>query len=275
MVLYQFSWFGFKVSILGISVGITVIFIYGVLHCISKKHTDIIQTNKIADLIISVGVFTLLISRAVYIVFNWNYYTVESSISNEIFKIWHGGFSLSGAIIGFLISYWVITYILDIKSTSLIDLLSPILVFSFFIIGLGNYFNQKIQEDATNFFIENGQIEIMDIISDHSILENKELLYESCIYILAGLILLRLLNRGFPRGFIFNCLIMLVSTIRFVFSNISSSVHSWEYYATHLITIASFSISLALIIGLKLFLRTEDELKDNIAEKQRNLFDDH
>jgi prolipoprotein diacylglyceryltransferase len=274
MVLYQFTWFDFKISILGISAAVSIFLLYGAIYFVSKKNPDIIQSNKIADLIISVGVFTIFFSRFVYIAFNWTYYTVESQISNEVIKIWHGGFSSSGAIVGFLLSYWAVAYTLNIKSLYLIDHLSPMLMISFFILGSGNFLNQKIQEDNKVFFVENSDVALIDIINDHTILENADILYESWAYLLAGLLLLRLKNRGFSKGFIFGCFILLFSIIRFVFSNISSSITTGEYYATHLITISSFSIAMALILGLKLFLKTEIKQKENFAEKQNILFND-
>lgn len=266
MVLYQFTWFGFKVTMLGISAGVSIFLIYVAIYLISKKNPDIIQSHKIADLIISVGFFTICFSRFAYIAFNWTYYTVESQIPNEVIKPWHGGFSISGAMVGFLLSYWVITNVLNIKSLYLIDRLSPILMIVFFILGSGNFFNQKIQEDNTAFFVENGNVELIDIINNHTILENTDILYESLTYLLASLLLLTMKNRGFSKGFVFGCFVLFYSAIRFIFSNISSSIAIEEYYATHLITISFFSTALAFILGLKLFLKTEKKGNENFSK---------
>jgi hypothetical protein len=111
------------------------------------------------------------------------------------------------------------------------------------------------------FFVENGDVALIDIINNHTILENADILYESWAYLLEGLLLLRLKNRGFSKDLIFGCFIQLFSIIRFIFSDISSSISTGAYYATHLITISSISIALAFILGLKLFLKTEIKRK--------------
>ena len=100
---------------------------------------------------------------------------MESQISNEVIKIWHDGFSSSGAIVGFSLSYWVVAYTLNIKSLYLIDHLSPNINDPFFNFRFRKLYNQKIQEDNTVFFVENVDVALIDIINNHTILENADI----------------------------------------------------------------------------------------------------
>ena len=62
-----------------------------------KEYSYGIKFDDIFDFAIGALVIGILSARAYFVLFNWDYYSQNIS---EIFKIWHGGIAIYGAIVG-------------------------------------------------------------------------------------------------------------------------------------------------------------------------------
>ena len=96
--------------------------------------------EKILDLVFVVVPAAIIGSRLYYVVFKWDYYLVHL---NEIYKIWHGGLAIHGAVIGGALAAFIYTRRKNLPFWKLADFIAPSLILGQAIGRWGNYFNQE------------------------------------------------------------------------------------------------------------------------------------
>ena len=84
----EVRWYGILMS------GSILLGLYISMQLAKKNNFD---PEKILDLVFVVVPAAIIGSRLYYVVFKWDYYSVHL---NEIYKIWHGGLAIHGAVIG-------------------------------------------------------------------------------------------------------------------------------------------------------------------------------
>lgn len=153
----------------------------------SKKHD--IDEDFIINLFFYTVPIAFLGARLYYVIFNWNYYSVNLI---EIFKIWEGGLAIHGGIIAAFIFLFFYTKKHNISLWKITDILVVSLILGQAIGRWGNFFNGEAHGLETtlttlqNLHLPNFIIEGMHIHSKYYI---PTFLYES-IWDLLGFILL-------------------------------------------------------------------------------------
>src|SRR5574344_698868 len=120
-----FSIFGFDIGWYSICILIGVVICY-ILYLIECKKYEI-DLDFCTNLIFWTIVFGIIGARLYYVLFNWDYYSINPS---EIIKVWEGGLAIHGDIIAGLL--FVICYTLKykIRTLKMTDILCVSLIFA-------------------------------------------------------------------------------------------------------------------------------------------------
>ena len=123
--------------------------IFGWLYCvrflIKEEYIKNIFENFISSLIIGI----IVGGRLGYVIF----YNLSFYINNplEIFKIWNGGMSFHGAVIGIIIASIYFSNKAKINKYILLDLISVSAPIGIFLGRISNYINSELYGKTTNF----------------------------------------------------------------------------------------------------------------------------
>jgi phosphatidylglycerol:prolipoprotein diacylglycerol transferase len=126
-------------------------FIY--FYLFAKKNLQYFNLDKktLDDLFFYQFLSIIIGGRIGYIVFyNFNFY-----ISNpiEIFKVWEGGMSFHGALLGVILTTIIFSKIKSLSLLLLSDLLSICAPIGIFLGRISNFMNQELVGRQTNFFL--------------------------------------------------------------------------------------------------------------------------
>jgi len=127
----EVRWYGILMS------GSILLGLYISMQLAKKNNFD---PEKILDLVFVVVPAAIIGSRLYYVVFKWDYYSVHL---NEIYKIWHGGLAIHGAVIGGALAAFIYTRRKNLPFWKLADFIAPSLILGQAIGRWGNYFNQE------------------------------------------------------------------------------------------------------------------------------------
>lgn len=105
-----------------------------------KEYSYGIKFDDILDFAIGAVVIGIISARIYFVFFNWDYYSQNLS---EIFKIWHGGIAIYGAIIGSAIFAFIFCKKRKINFFDFADLIVPYLALAQSIGRWGNFVNQE------------------------------------------------------------------------------------------------------------------------------------
>lgn len=125
-------------SIYGLIMGLCVVI---GLEYFSKKN-QIIPKNKEKIFLFFLILFSFLIARAYFVIFNWNNYYSQNS--SQIFNFRGGGISILGGLLGGIIFTYFFAKKNKIKFLEITNLITPILPLCQSIGRWGNYFNHEI-----------------------------------------------------------------------------------------------------------------------------------
>ncbi len=112
-----------------------------------KEYSYGIKFDDIFDFAIGALVIGISSARAYFVLFNWDYYSQNIS---EIFKIWHGGIAIYGAIVGSAIYAILFCLKRKIKFLDFADVIVPYLALAQSIGRWGNFVNQEAFGSETN-----------------------------------------------------------------------------------------------------------------------------
>ncbi len=168
-----------------------------------------IGTKDVDDYAFWTVIIGILGARIFFVVFTWDFYSANL---NEIYKIWHGGLAIYGAIIASL----VFTYFYARKKVyrfwHLFDLIALCLPLGQAIGRFGNFFNQEAYGTVTELPWK------MYVKADNSF-HHPAFLYESILDIVIFVILFRIFGKTKP-GTIGLTYLLLYSTGRFFIEGI-------------------------------------------------------
>lgn len=117
---------------------------------IAKKRAKLYKIpEKLFDdpILVSPLLFGIIGGRLYHVASSWQYYQVNIS---QIVQIWNGGLGILGALIGIFGGFYFIARKRKIKFLSLLDLISPSLIFGQALGRIGNYINQEAFGPPTN-----------------------------------------------------------------------------------------------------------------------------
>ena len=106
--------------------------------------------KKLDDLFFYLFLSVILGGRIGYVIF----YNLDFYYQNpfEIFKVWQGGMSFHGALIGIILTTIIFSRKQNISILKLSDLLSVTAPFGIFLGRISNFLNQELIGKPTNFF---------------------------------------------------------------------------------------------------------------------------
>lgn len=148
----------------------------------------------INNLFFYIVIFGIIGARLYYVIFNWDYYSINIL---EIFKIWEGGLAIHGALIAGLIVVFVYSKKYKVSFLRLTDVLAVSLLIGQAIGRWGNFFNGEAHGTVTT--LEHLQeLHIPDFIIEGMFINGNyyhpTFFYES-IWCLIGVIILLIVRR--------------------------------------------------------------------------------
>lgn len=176
------------------SIILLIAFITGGILVLKESKKYNIEKEKISDLAFYLIVFSLLGARLYYVIFNWDYYSVNLI---DIFKVWEGGLAIHGGLIAGLLVLIYFSKKNKINLLKMTDIMVVGLIIGQAIGRWGNFFNSEAHGAITTLkslqdmhipkFIING----MNI---NGIYYEPTFLYES-IWCITGFIILLLIRK--------------------------------------------------------------------------------
>ncbi len=142
--IIRFGRFGIKWYSLLITTGILISYVIARRY-FKKRNWKVEELDE--ALLLGV-IFGVLGARIYYVIFQWDYY---SKYPSEIYKIWHGGLAIHGALLGAIFSVWL--YTRKKRSFSFlegIDVASWLFPLAQAIGRWGNFFNHEAYGYPTN-----------------------------------------------------------------------------------------------------------------------------
>jgi phosphatidylglycerol:prolipoprotein diacylglycerol transferase len=198
-----FSIGAIKIHWYGIILGLAAL--VGLLMIIREGKRYGISSDFFMDLVL-IGVPAAIISaRIYYVAFQWGDYKDNFS---EVFKIWHGGIAIHGALIGAVLGGILYTRIKKVNFWRIADIAAPGLILGQLIGRWGNFVNQEAHGGiversflSDTLHIPNWIVNNMEIVVDGvSAFYHPTFLYESVWNLLLLVLLLWLRRRPFLRA---------------------------------------------------------------------------
>ncbi len=188
---------GIKIYWYGIILGTAALL--GLLVTIREGKRFGISPDFFMDLVL-IGVPSAIIgARIYYVAFQWEDY--QDNLM-EIFKIWHGGIAIHGALIGAVIGGLIYTRMKKVNFWRIADIAAPGLIVGQMIGRWGNFINQEAHGGVVERSFLSDTLQLPNWIVNHmeiayegvSAFYHPTFLYES-IWNLLGLVLLMVLRR--------------------------------------------------------------------------------
>ena len=164
-----------------------------------------IKEDTIYDLLLWGLPLALICARLYYVIFQWQYYRVYPS---EIYRIWDGGITIYGGLIGAFIVVLVLCKRQEISAWLMLDVVAPTVILAQGIGRWGNFVNQEAHGRATSrFFLQSLHLPewIINQMRINGVYYQPTFLYESVWDILGFILLVSLRHRLhlFKQGEIF------------------------------------------------------------------------
>jgi phosphatidylglycerol:prolipoprotein diacylglycerol transferase len=126
---------------------ISIAILIGTILILKQAERLKLDQDKILNLIILVLPAAFIGARAWYVIFSWDYYSVNPE---QIIKIWHGGLAFHGGLFGGLLAGYIYARLAGFNFWQLADIIAPSLVLGKAIGRWGNYINQEAYGYETN-----------------------------------------------------------------------------------------------------------------------------
>lgn len=115
-----------------------------------NNNIKIYNEDNFDDLISYIVISIILGGRIGYIVFyNLDYYLLNPI---EIFKIWQGGMSFHGALLGIILATYIFSEKNNIKSLFFLDIIAAVAPIGIFFGRIANFINAELYGNPTNVF---------------------------------------------------------------------------------------------------------------------------
>ena len=125
--------------------------IIGWIYCVNFLINDNEMKKKFEDFISFLIIGIILGGRIGYICFYNPSYYFENPI--ETIKIWKGGMSFHGAVIGILLASYIFTKNNKVNNFKLLDLISAASPIGIFFGRISNFINSELYGKTTDFFL--------------------------------------------------------------------------------------------------------------------------
>lgn len=134
----MFTIFGYEIKWYSVLILFGVIVGYFMINSEAKKFG--IKKEFIFNMLFWTIIVGILCARIYYVAFNWEYYSANLS---EIYKIWHGGIAIHGAILGGAITMYIYCKKYGALPGRIMDMVVPALILGQAVGRWGNFFNNE------------------------------------------------------------------------------------------------------------------------------------
>ena len=217
------------------------------------KNTNI--NEKFDDYITYLIIGIILGGRLGYVLFyNLNYYLDNFF---DIFKIWHGGMSFHGGVIGVILANKIFSKKHNINSFIFLDLISLVAPIGLFLGRIANFINSELYGNQTELFWA------VKFLAIDNIYRHPSQLYEA---LFEGLILFWLLNYIAKKdnfkihGLISSLFLVFYSLFRFILEFFRAP-DTQIGYVIYQFTLGQFLSLIFFLIGTLLYFRIRNENK--------------
>jgi len=135
-VIFSFG----KINVYWYGVFIAIAFVLAVIFALRDSKKFGVDEETLIDAILFAAPVAIIFSRLYYVVFSWSEFKDNPS---EIFKIWHGGLAIYGAIIGAFLTTMVFCKIRKLNMWKMFDIAAPYILMAQAIGRWGNFINQE------------------------------------------------------------------------------------------------------------------------------------
>lgn len=236
----------------GIIMALSIFMGAGIAKEITRKYYKELNPDIIYNISPSIIIGAILGARIYYCILCYDFYSHNIA---DIFKIWHGGLSIHGAIIGGLIAGIIYSKKHNLPILKLCDIFSYGLVLGQALGRWGNFFNSEAFGRPTSYFlklfipINKRPLEYMNYQYFH-----PTFLYESILDIIIFLILffiIRKLAKG-KNGTVFFSYLILYSIVRLFVEQlrIDSVLNLFGVPIAQIVSIVIILISLVCIVKI-------------------------
>jgi phosphatidylglycerol---prolipoprotein diacylglyceryl transferase len=240
------------------NLGVLIIHWYGVIVVLAillgvwyalrlAKNRPALAIAKIDSLFFYLLIFSLLGARVYHVLFfNWHYYANHFW---EIFKIWHGGLAIQGAILASIITIYLWAKKNKINFWKITDWLAPALILGQVLGRWGNYFNQELFGQPTSSWwkIPIARINRVEGYTDFTFF-HPTFFYESVLNLVLFLSLYQLTKKKLKLGTITLVYLAGYSLIRFIleFIRIDPAPIVWGLRLPQIVSVAVIILAIWL-----------------------------
>ena len=191
--------------------------------------------------------FSTLLARLYYVIFNWSYYSANTS---DILKIWHGGLAIHGGLIGIAITVYAVCRYRKADILQVLDAFAPCIILGQAIGRWGNYFNMEAYGSVTTL---PWAIHVYDAKLG-SVMVHPTFLYESIWDLLGFFLLIFVFEKKFKKndGELI-CMYMIYYSIgRFMIEGLrTDSLMFFNLKAAQLVSLLMIIAGISIIILLR------------------------
>lgn len=125
-------------------------FLFGAWYLYRVALSRGINEDAVLNLAIIVIIFAVVGARLVFVLANFPEWFVSDRL--QILRVYEGGLSWHGGILGGFLSGWLYLRWKNIEVYKLIDLVVPGMAFGYFLVRIANIFNQEVLGRTTDFW---------------------------------------------------------------------------------------------------------------------------
>ncbi len=240
-----FEVLGFEVKWYSVLILLAILISYLLINIEARRFQ--IKKEFLFNLMFWTIIFGILGARVYYVLFNLDYYGEHLS---EIYKIWHGGLAIHGAIITGLITMIIYCGKYHVNTKKILDICTPAVLLAQAIGRWGNFFNQEAFGSAVSYQTLAKIRIIPQFVIDNMYIDGAyhlPMFYFESLLCLLGFILILIIRRlkYTKNGTIFSFYLIWYGAIRFVI----------EIFRTDSLMIGSFKAAqivsaIMILIGL-------------------------
>ena len=186
--------------------------IIGWFYCVNFLINDDEMKKKFEDFISFLIIGIILGGRIGYICFYNTSYYFENPI--ETIKIWKGGMSFHGAVIGILLASYIFTKNNKVNNFKLLDLISAASPIGIFFGRISNFINSELYGKTTDFFLSVKFVKIDNLYRHPSQL--YEAFFEGIILFLILYLYFLKNSKNYSFGIISAYFLIIYSVFRFL-----------------------------------------------------------
>lgn len=228
---------------------------YAMFHRWIRKSYLMMTPEMLENLVMYTILGMLIGARAAYVfIYNWDQY---SSHLGDVFKIWEGGLSFHGGLVGCIVSFTIFCRKYKVPLLHLLDKMAIVTAFGVGVGRIGNFMNGELYGRV----IESPVPWAVVFPSGGPLPRHPSQLYQSFAEgWLIFLILFFLSKRPHREGTLFSLAIILYGILRFIVEYFREADEQLKYYFNNTTTMGQILCFITAGIGIAIFVLTRKNL---------------